>query len=415
MDLSIKEKLGNIKQQLIGFNTVAGVELVIMEDGGFKFNVAEINLHNNLLKLNTQRTDLYSLDELKEIVSPGAPICLVVNGRGIIHKKVAVREGVNLVQSVFPNANKDEFYVQHQNSTEASVFVSLARKNLINAILDQFRSAEFEVVSIEFGPFCLLSLAPLLNIDFSVNDFRLSFANHNVHYRDRQINDYQFNPKYESNKNWNIGNNHIPESVLTAYGAAFQFIFPKTEHIVTKVAIVDKARGDWKYKKLFKVFGAISLGFFLVILLINFLLFNSFNKQNQVLHDELSIHKQQLQLLSRLENQVKQKKEFLKSSNWLKQSKASYYSDQIGSTVPKKIKLQMVTINPLQTSNDIRDKKFKFDNEIIEIKGLCDESSDLNNWIKLLRELNWVEQVSIKNFERNRSNKSNFNLQIKAK
>jgi len=64
VDLAIKEKIVDIKQQLIGFNTVAGVELVILEDGNFKFNIAEINVHNNLLKLNTHRTDIYLLDEL---------------------------------------------------------------------------------------------------------------------------------------------------------------------------------------------------------------------------------------------------------------------------------------------------------------------------------------------------------------
>ncbi|PCH67342.1 MAG: hypothetical protein COC01_06020 [Bacteroidetes bacterium] len=415
MDLAIKEKIVDIKQQLIGFNTVAGVELVILEDGNFKFNIAEINVHNNLLKLNTHRTDIYLLDELKEIVSVNTPICLVINGRGIIHKKVAICEGINLVQLVFPNANENEFYVQQQNATDESVFVSLARKSLINGILDQFGCAGFEVVSLSLGPFCLIALAPLLNVNISDNDFRLSFANHYVQYKNGQIDDCLFKPKYESNKNWSIGNDYLPESVLTAYGAAFQFLFPKTERIVTKVDVVDEARGDWKYKKLFKVFGATSLGFFLVVLLINFLLFNSFNNQNQVLHDELSIHKQQILLLNKLENQVEQKKEFLKSSSWLKQSKVSYYADQIGLTVPKDIKLLKLDINPLQVSKNMRQKNFKFANDIIQVNGLCSESAYLNNWIKLLRELNWVEEVTIKNFEKQQTNNSKFDLQIKTK
>ena len=128
---------------------------------------------------------------------------------------------------------------------------------------------------------------------------------------------------------------------------------------------------------------------------------------------QLSYHDRQLSALDSLKKELNEQRDFLNENAVLSPSKLSFYTDQIGVSLPIGIKLREMNIFPTIKSTQREDEgKFLFDNQIINLKGTCRESIILNNWIRSLKELSWVKEVTVLPYSETSSGVGDFEIQI---
>ena len=155
---------------LLDSSSAAGVECILLPDaspndssigrGKIVFNLLVFKKERSKVKTEVSHTGI-DFETIKKVLSAKIPVSLVINGKGIIHKKVSVSDKEDfpsLLHKVFPNANPSEFYVQNTPADNSSnAFVSIIRKNIADDIIAQFSNSGFYIVSCLMGPFPITS------------------------------------------------------------------------------------------------------------------------------------------------------------------------------------------------------------------------------------------------------------------
>ena len=95
---------------------------------------------------------------------------------------------------------------------------------------------------------------------------------------------------------------------------------------------------------------------------------------------------------------INTKNAFIEMSGLKNASRVSFYADRIAMDLPEKIRLIELNVNPLE-------KKIKtgepivFGHNNIVVKGNSKRSSDLNNWILILKQNDWVSDILVINYQ----------------
>src|SRR5215213_10190215 len=99
------------KQKILQVNMASGMEIVFLEEQKRIINfVTAKNKQNKIIK-EWFRQGIKSFDELKD-ANRRPPVSLVLNGKGVLTKRVRLHGEENPVLLVFPQANPAEFYYQ---------------------------------------------------------------------------------------------------------------------------------------------------------------------------------------------------------------------------------------------------------------------------------------------------------------
>jgi hypothetical protein len=184
----------------------------------------------------------------------------------VLTKQVDKLEGVNEqnFSSILPNANINDFYVQHFISGEQS-FVSIIRKADADKGIAEAENANIIPLSLSLGPFVLDTISPQLNT-YSGD---IIFNGHTV--------------KRDETGNWldvsadNLARSEFPfkadaeplaEEQLLPYAASFQLIIGVGGVIANIESLAYRHEDTLKRRKL-KVTGAITLAIFFILLLVN--------------------------------------------------------------------------------------------------------------------------------------------------
>src|SRR3546814_17368441 len=84
------------------------------------------------------------------------PVAISINGKGIIHRMLP-EDGVdeNGLKTVLPNAKAEDFYVQ-QTEWEGATWLSVARREVVDKIVEQVEQLGVAVVCVALGPLATL-------------------------------------------------------------------------------------------------------------------------------------------------------------------------------------------------------------------------------------------------------------------
>ena len=184
---------------------------------------------------------------------------------------------------------------------------------------------------------------------------------------------------------------------LIAFGTAFNHFISSTKIISVAVDKVVEFKEEYlnKNKSLIVGFGVVV--FFFIVVMGNMIIGNSYEKTHNKLQYQVNSKKQYVEELNQLEEQLKIKEQFIQSSGVARASRISYYTDQIGISIPETIQLNQLFINPLEKRiNKAEDINFNYNS--IKLTGTVSRSIELNNWIKLLKEYDWVNEIIIVSF-----------------
>lgn len=386
-------------------SVITGVEVVVKSDNEFVFNVVTIERKNESILVINKINNATEIQKVIEALDKKSPVVMVVNGKGIIHRKLQAnnRQGASLISAVLPNAKEDDFYIQKFSED----FVSIIRKSVLDKIIDSFLAAKIWICEVSVGPFCLQSLNPFIAVsehEMYAGDFKVSFEEDKL-------------SAVEANESvidhiTQIGNEQLKRSELIPFSAAFGYILEDANRPMIQVASVQMTAKEFFYSKVFIASGWFVLVAFFVLLLVNFVLFSVYTEKLNVAQASLTLGQQQIQEYTRLKNELSEKEKFLKEAGLSGSSRISFFADRIAKDLPHDILLSQLLINP--TEKKIREgEQPDFIQKVIVIKGSCDNSPVLNTWIKILKEKDWIRDVEVTNYDHSGSGSQGvFELRI---
>jgi Tfp pilus assembly protein PilN len=392
---------------LLKTNTVVAVEVVFGTAESREFQHVTVKRSGSKLDIKQVGTAVESLAELKKQTGTQQPLVLVLNGKGIIHKKVNAKgNDAAMLNEVLPNAQLEDFGVQ-QYFSDPHTFVSIVRKTVLDTILQECTALGFRVVEVVLGAFSLSSIKSFV----APNEDELHIAQHQLSFSNGLPETYATS-EIKQQGNYKIDQEELPAIVMTAFAAGFEHLFlPSAKSTVDHAALVVN-RKEQKQKKIFELAGWSVLIFFFSLLLANLFVNEHYTEKQNTLNQELGENENKLAQLSSLKEQVNKKAAFIESSGLRQSTKLSWYSDQIALSVPQRIQLTNMELSPLMQK--IKEKEqINFNSNVIRLSGVAEQSTILNDWIKTLKNNEWVSDVDINYNRTNTSSPGKFQLKIK--
>jgi len=371
----------------------------------------------------TEQWEELGLTKALERLEKRLPVVLVVNGRGVLHKQVnpttsGQETDETLLATVLPAVKAAEFYVQRYRHPHTG-FLSLARRDTVDALLTQLQAKGARVIALSFGPFVFGNVWPYIKEelqnwqDVAVSGFRLTLDEKGI------VNFHS--PAGTENRateaKVKVGEDELEIDFLLAYAAALAEFTGAAGNLLLQAQPVEACREEHRQQKLFRFSFPVALAFFLCLLLGNFFVFTSQTAKNADLHTRLGHEQNSLNDLKKLEKDAAGKKAFLQATGWLGGGQLSFYADRLAATVPEAIHLKDLAINPLDEQGSKAANKRIFEAGSLAVAGSCSNPVDLNNWIKAVRQLDWVARVDRQNYtyeETKRQGTFSFYIQVKG-
>ncbi len=156
----------------------------------------------------------------------------------------------------------------------------------------------------------------------------------------------------------------------------------------------EETYSEFKEYSKFKKIGIVSLSFIFLLVVFNYFYLGSLNNRIAEKEAEIALNNSNLSLLERLNQEEIRKKQLAMNSNTNTTYFISYYLDEIGKSVPNKIRLSEMYVFPL--SQKLKEKrKVELDKTRIEISGWTNDNIILDDWIEKLDRQDWIKSVEL--------------------
>ncbi|MDD3685239.1 MAG: hypothetical protein PHE56_00595 [Bacteroidales bacterium] len=383
------------KIPLIKGSLCRGVHISFTSNEDFDYAVADIKKAKNEINIIKRFDGTSSINNEPEFLfTDKLPVIISIDGKGVLHKKASLADGNDsdeIISNIFPNIQSDNVYYQVVDAYDSSVIVSVIRKENCDFLNKQIEKGL--IYEILVGPF---SLKNLINVIEKSNDEKLVAGGYELSFKSDEI--INISRTSELKTSFKVANEIIEEKYLIPYSNAINYFIDKE---INKSILQDiNIKSEFLAGRAFKKLGIVSISFFFLLLLLNFLVFDHYNKKQSTLSVLCVENENLLQALTQLETDLQQKKEFVEKSGILRGTGSAIFFDYIAGTVPPEITLTSMNINPLSGKLK-KDEKPSFDFGVIDISGQTSSGESLNVWISQIKEFDWVTEISITEFEQN--------------
>jgi len=404
------------KDVIFKTNTVAGLEMIALADGGFVFHIQVLEKKGKNLAPRNSFTNIRDKASLfKTLKEIKCPVILNYQGKGTIQRAFqdSIKENfTDALNRLIPSANENEFHIQLYNSSTGNSFACILRKAQLDDLLKEFIENKIDVIGVLLGNYHLELLLPLTSQGGSMQ--QLITAEHQLSFEDGSLKEIA--PRAEGKKGDTIelGKTKIGEELLPALATAMFYFIPLPTIINNNKDIAFAAK-EFSNKKAYTTLSRTLIAFLLILTLGNFFWFNSYFKEQADTSAELSVFESSMNAYEQLNQQLKSKEEFLQKSGLQNGSKISYYTDRVLYDMPEDIQLNYFYVSPSEKRAE-KDSVMRFDGKKLLIKGVCTKSIILNEWLKLLKTKDFVQDVVLENYNQEMENKNGkFDVAVKLK
>ena len=399
-------------EQYYRINKAFGVSIEIGSGGDLKMHACGLSVEKEQLTFDQKITDLESIEELKKHFSVKL-VALNLTGKGVLQKQTELIQTIDQpsFNTIFPNANIDDFYVQNFRSGTRS-FISIVRKNEANKWLQALRENGYVPLFLSLGPFPVQNIIPQLNN----YDSRLIFDGNTIELdEDGSWLSRSYNEQVNAPFPIKVESEPINEQLVLAYAAAFQLILSdKVEPIVANVSELQRIWNAVTLGKRLRVYSALILATFFVLLLINLEVFSRLVKSNNQLTAQVSQTVQSSVDLQSVNEKVKKKEALLDLLGWDGGMNKTVLVDQIASFMPEEITLDEISVNPVDIARSRVQKILSFNNRQIGVHGFAQNIIPVNEWIARIKTKSWVKDIQLASYTyNNEKNTGQFVIDIK--
>lgn len=341
-------------------------------------------------------------NRLIKLIDVKKPVVLLLNGKGVLNKKIDFSNESDLAWQ----KNIDYNSIFHTSyKTEKALFVSFCRKNVLEDWLTFFQENKIQFIDFYLGNFTTSILKEQLN---QSNVFSNSTE---LIFNENELVDFIKNEVVPST-DYLIGEEKLNSFSLPTYATGINF-FVKSESISKSVLDIANIE-EQLYKKAFNVIGITMLIGFFISLLISYFGIQYYASKNAELNIRNVYSNKAFQQIVDLENQKKDKEAIIKDVGLLSNKFLTYYDYELLQSIPNEISLSNVNVNPIK--NEVKNnKKIELSVGLIEIEGLTVDEVAFNNWLKRIKEFDWVQKFEIESLKKDKKNNTQFSILISTK
>ncbi len=349
----------------------------------------------------SKRSQEKDFRELMVSLKKQTHVFVIFNNEQILTKKISEihPEEKALLRLAFPTIKISDFYYETYQ-TNGNTFVAIARKKYIDAMLLQYQKKGISVIDFSLGNLVVKNLQEI------VTEKKLQTSNASIHFKAKTIDEIK--KETVPTKTFIINELPVSNSEILAVAGIIAYYTKNTSS-----QMYQELKENYIQKRIFEMGFKSALGFLLVVLLGNFLIFSSYREQVNELNGVAEMSEESKIKLERIQNKVNQKKQLVTRFQTASKSKRSQYLDELGNTTPATILLNQMSFQPLKGAQRT-DKKLIFDEKKILLKGACKKDEAFSAWIALLEKQDWVASIAINDYGKGkkRGSLSNFEFEI---
>lgn len=390
-------------------STVCGVELSFTDTG---YNLYYSLLNTQSKKLNITdcgRCDTFA--QLSEkIKKQKCPLVLNLTGRGVINKKGSYNSkeefhSSEFIHQHFPAINTEEFYFQSLPQDNGNCFITLVRKEQVDNLIADVANAGFEVADVILGSGVVISIPKLLESYNQINS-----GNEKIELQNGYVENISLTNE-TTEKEIKLGDLSLKSNFIKAFSSAFAYLTRQEIYVRGNNLLLNhKIKHNEKSK--LKVVKYFFIGIAFMICLVNFLVFSNYYSKSNKLQGELDIYQGKDAQINELLKSYEKKKGLIEQTGLLEGESLAKYSDKIASTIPDEVVLTEFYLNPERKSNE-EDTLASYEKNILLIKGNCNKSMIVNEWLNVLKAQNFIKDVNLEKFAySSEANQPNFEIKI---
>lgn len=364
-----------------------------IKENGFLFNFLSVNYKKGELVPVLKEEGISKSDLHLDFIPPNIPLCILLEGRGVVHKKVSLSEKKEVsIFEVFPNIKLAEFYAQ-EVLTEEYVFYSVIRKETLDEILKTVKDFDLNVVKVILGHYEFSLLLDYMNTP----DVEVNIGGKKLVYRSGELMEYCASTDHQ-NEEISIslgGKTTLNQLFICLYASVLSIYKNKNDIISPNVESVQHNFKESVFQFFFKkavVFYGVGLFIALFVNGIFFTyLYSESSKQDQVI--ELNT---QENLLQKNETDIQNRyRYFYQENSWSPYPIKTYYLQKIIKNIPSDVLLTDFSFSPLLESESQKKMYPIFDTKKIMVSGTCNNTLLLNDWIENIKTNEWVSESKV--------------------
>ena len=203
----------------------------------------------------------------------------------------------------------------------------------------------------------------------------------------------------------------VTSNSILSFASVISFIAKKYQSSTNYNDIQFNLTSEYKMSRYFDLLLKSSLVAVLVLLLINFLIFNFYFEKVNSLQTIASFNQSNKKTLLELQEEVQKKEKRVENILSSSISMSSFYLDQIALGTPNSINFTEIKFQPLLKPVS-EAKQIEIDQNIILITGISNNNQQFSKWIQDIENLYWVKQTQTLDFDFENENSSSFSLKV---
>lgn len=400
-----------IPKKYLAKSEVCALEIVVGDNGNV-FHFTVLKNKGKKLEISYAGTTTEKIELPKHVLKSKMPLVVIINGKGVVIKKVNLPqeeelEAQQIIEQNLPAVNKDDLFIQVFRQDDRTAFISLCRKEIVRELLSELKKQKYDVADVHIGAPAVLGLKPLWD---SFN--RISTTTHTMELNNGNVETIL--PSAQKEK-VNVQGLEIESEHMLGFATGLGYVMQVrvNENCDAELAAMFKAHLD---KNKFRILTLACVAIAFVIALVNVLFYTSYFDKNSKLESELLVYEGKSDELNKLLNDYQSNKDLIEGAGILNGNKLSEYADRIGVTIPTEVVLGQLYFNPKKEDVESDDSLVVFSNHQLIIKGNCNKSLVVNDWLNVLKMQAFVKAVTLEKFTYSKEGSlPNFEIKIITK
>ena len=383
-------------------NRFCGVEHTLINDKECVY-ITLLKKSKNTIDVKNQYESA-TIQDISNQIPKKQHIHLTVNNSEVLTKSIEDNNGDAklILHKAFPNIDINDFFYEIISQDSFHV-VSICRKSYINEILNTYKKLKLQVINISLGNSIISSIKKVIEVNLiSTSNAIIKLDKGNlISLKDNEdiIEEY-----------YNINGLKVNNYYLLSLVSGLEVIIKQSVSKSNLKTLTKKLLSDFNQIRFFDQFLRSGLVFLIVLLLINFLVFNAYYSNVEMLKQTSLLHAETKNKIKELTALVDEKQSLVNDVFNRSTSKSSFYVNEVIQSLPNSILLSEFNSYPLEKAIK-KDELIKVNDKIIYISGISSDNSLFSIWITELEALLWVDIITIA-YRDVSSTKSSFSIKI---
>ncbi|MBC6999651.1 hypothetical protein [Cytophaga sp. FL35] len=345
-----------------------------------------------------------SLQKVVKIIGKNIPVIISINTDNVLSKTVDAKltsSNEAVIDHTFPSINVSSFYFEIV-TLKPHRLVSIVKRNYADKYLNEFKRHQLNIISIHIG------YSSINKITNHFHNVELVGSNYGF-FVDENHNSSKFEYT-EKQREYQFGGVSLTNNSLLTFSSILAYLSPN-QNSTNFDSLKKEFRTNFYNRSLYQKGIKISLVFFLIILLLNFFIYEDYREKITELDLTSQLNSNQLNKLKKLETEVLKKKDRVEILTATSNSKSTFYLDLLAKSVPTEILLSQLEFQPLLKPLR-QSKEIELDKDIIIIIGTTPNGNHLSKWVAELEQLLFIKNVETVSYEYLSKASSKFTLKL---